>query len=548
MKSVQRKVLIGIVTSALVISTFAGCSAKKEESATDSTGKLKDVTITMLHCWGGAQGSFPTDQINNPVAKEIKAKTGVTINIKGIDSNETEKLNLMFASGDIPDLVNAPYWGTTSGEGQAIKKAAAEGLIMPLEDKLDKYPNVKKLMTVGVAPDFAKYDLNAPEYKGHSYIIPQQTPRSDADITDWAYNVFVRQDILKATGVDNSSIDTSDKLLAFMQKVKDGNFKDVNGKPVIVAGTFSNGWDYNSFLKSFNIDAISDFRQLADGTVTSWEFDPLNNSKALWMRKAISTGLFDPESLTQADAVAKEKLATGRVALVGCHYPSLRDFMNSTLYMAHPEMQYVPVGPLKDAAGLANHQLEKHGRSGFPAMFISKQSKNADAVLRVLDFMNSDAGIKLAYFGVEGKDYTMVNGKPQLTAEMTKAKTSDVKAYNDEGLGFYMNLVGSDPKNSLYPDPVDPNYELAKKYCPITFTDKMSVNYIARSYPKLKDYQDKISTLDWTKEFNKACFAKTDAEAIKILDAYRVKLKADGIDGYTKYIQDQIKGKTNIGF
>ena len=336
--------------------------------------------------------------------------------------------------------------------------------------------------------------------------------------------------------------------MTFRKKIKAGNFKDVNGKAVIVSGTFSAGWDYNSMLKSFNQDTISDFRQLADGTVTTYEFDPLQDKKVLYMRKLISEGLFDPEALTQADAVAKEKLSTGRVAILGSHYPAIRDFMNSTLYKSHPEMQYVPVGPLKDATGQPNHQLEKRGRAGFPAMFIGKNSENVDAVLRVLDYLNSDEGIRLVNFGVEGKNYTMVNGKPQLTAEWAKKKISDPKAFSDEGLGFYANLVGSDPKNSLYPDPIDPNYETAKKFCPIVFTDKTSVNYLARSYPKLKEYQDKIATLDWNKEFNKACFAKTDEQAVKILNDFRAKLKAAGVDDYTKYVQDQVKGKADIGF
>ncbi|MFR6331554.1 MAG: hypothetical protein ACLUOI_23980 [Eisenbergiella sp.] len=33
-----------------------------------------------------------------------------------------EKLNMMFASGDMPDMVNAPYWGGTAGETAIIKK------------------------------------------------------------------------------------------------------------------------------------------------------------------------------------------------------------------------------------------------------------------------------------------------------------------------------------------------------------------------------------------------------------------------------------------
>ena len=218
MKKIKIRLVTTIMSVALMSTTLAGCKSSTPTTNSKSKSGVEEATISYLHCWGGAQGGFPTDQINNTVAKKIKEKTGVTINIKGIDSNETEKLNLMFASGDIPDLVNAPYWGTTSGEGKVIKKAASEGLLMELDGKLDKYPNVKRLLTVGVAKDFAKYDLNPPEYNGHTYIIPQQTPRSEADVVNWAYNVWVRQDILASTGVKAADIDTSDKLYDFQKK------------------------------------------------------------------------------------------------------------------------------------------------------------------------------------------------------------------------------------------------------------------------------------------------------------------------------------------
>lgn len=84
--------------------------------------KFDDVTLNMLICWNGG---FKTaqDQYNNDVAAAIREKIGVTVEFEGIMMSEAEKLNMMFASGDMPDMVNAPYWGGTAGETAIIKKS-----------------------------------------------------------------------------------------------------------------------------------------------------------------------------------------------------------------------------------------------------------------------------------------------------------------------------------------------------------------------------------------------------------------------------------------
>lgn len=546
MKSSKLRVLCLVAGISMMLSVFAGCKDKKKDETANTEG-IKPTEITMLHAWNGGAGSVPDDQVNNPVAKKIKEKTGVTIKIQTITTSETEKLNMMFASGDVPDLVNAPYWGTTGGEGLAIKKAAVEGLLMQLDGLVDKYPNVKRMMTEGISKDFKEFDLEHPDFKGKKYIIPQQTPRGEKDVTQWAYNMFARKDILDALGVKPAEIDTSDKLYELMKKVKAGNFKDTNGKPVIVSGAWHNGWDYSQFLNSFKRRGISSFKKI-DGKLVSYEFDPLENQKAIYMRKLVTEGLFDPEAFTQTDTVAKEKMATGRVAIFGCHYPNLRDFMASTLYKTNPEMKFVVVGPLKDAEGLPNAQVEKKGRSGFPAMFIGKNSKNADAVLRVIDYINSDEGLLLATYGIEGKHHTIVNGVPQLTKEWQDKKKNDNKAFVNEGLSFYGNLIGADPRNSMWPQDKDPEYDAAKAATPLVLIDKVSANYLTRSYPKLQDFKDKTAGFDYNKEFLKAVFAKSDEEAIKILDDYREKLKKAGIEEYVKHVEQEASKRNDIGF
>ena len=50
----------------------------------------------------------------------------------------------MAMTGDIPDIVTAPYWGGDGGETAVIKKAATEGRLAAIEDLLPNYPNISE--------------------------------------------------------------------------------------------------------------------------------------------------------------------------------------------------------------------------------------------------------------------------------------------------------------------------------------------------------------------------------------------------------------------
>lgn len=567
----KTRFLIFLLISLLVVSSFVGCSKEGETSKLDNSanqegekkgsnaednssddvaegGSDEQVTLDFLMCWNGASGQFPDDMVNNPISQELAKKTGVTLNVQTITTSESEKLNTIFAAGEVPDIVNAPYWDTNpGGSGGAIKKAAEEGLLLELDSYMDKYPNVKRMMTEGVSESYVKYDLEHPDYNGKHYIIPQQTPRTDDDVTHWAYNPWVRQDILEALDVDPESIDSSEKLYGLMKKIKDGNFVDINGKPVIVSGTWGNGWNYSDFLRSFSRDTVSDWRNFEDG-ITHWLFDPMEDEKLLFMRKLISEGLFDQEAYTQTDTVAKEKIATGRVAVLSGHYPNLRDFMKQTLYKTNPEMKYVPVGPFINADGKKVTEKESRGRTGSPAIFLGAKCKEPEKALEFIDYINSDEGLLLVTYGIEGVHHTMVDDKPEFTEEWQDIKDNDNSTFVNEGLVFADNFVGADPRKSWWPEDYDSDYDRAKEVTPLEFYDGINANFVARDYPNKQAYEENTAALDYGKEFQRATFEDSDEAALKIINEFRQKMLDAGLDEFIKYMQEEAPKIENIRY
>jgi len=274
--------------------------------------------------------------------------------------------------------------------------------------------------------------------------------------------------------------------------------------------------------------------------------------KLMFMRKLVHEGLFDVEAFSQTDTMAKEKMAIGKIAVFGAQ-SGMGHFQN-TLYKTNPEMKYELLGPLLNKSGKIKTQVEKKGRSGFPVMFLSADTKKADAVLRFIDFCNSEEGWLLATWGVEGVHYTMENGQPKWIPEMKEKFDADPAFKRDQGIGYLGNFIGADSRPSKWPTPeedktiYDKWQDEYKAKLPIVFIDKVSANYLELDWPGLQDYRDKISTLDYQQEFRRAIFAETDEEAIQIIEDIRQKYIDAGILELTEHVAEKAKTRDDIGW
>jgi putative aldouronate transport system substrate-binding protein len=362
----MKKLLILLLTGSLLISTACSSPASasnppaasaSETASTTPEAKdetdtpppvdesvavatpFDDVKLTMLLCWNGGY-KVPTDQYNNQVATKIREKLGITVEFEGIQMSETEKLNLMFASGDMPDIVNAPFWGGNAGETAVIKKGAAEGQLLPIEDYLVKYPNVGRSYDIGViSQKYLETDLEDPIFEGHRYLVPQETPGGESSITNWAYGAFVRGDVPAALGVDVSTIKTSEQLYEFMVQVRDYGFKDVNGNDTIVATTYHEGWDYGRYAESFNAQKLTSYN-LVDGKVVHDFLTQNWLDKNMFIWKLVKEGILDKECFKQTDSQTDEKVGNGTALFFAAQYGvGINSTKLTNLYNTNPEMR-----------------------------------------------------------------------------------------------------------------------------------------------------------------------------------------------------------------
>ena len=91
---------------------------------------LEPITFTMF-----VAGPGEAPPASNKIVKKIQEITGVTIEYEFLVGDMEQKVGIMIASGDYPDLI---------GAGQARGRFLNAGSFVALDDQLPKYPNLWK--------------------------------------------------------------------------------------------------------------------------------------------------------------------------------------------------------------------------------------------------------------------------------------------------------------------------------------------------------------------------------------------------------------------
>lgn len=160
-----------------------------------------------------SQDAGVADWSTMPVLQEMEKLSGIKLEyqLSPIDSFETKK-NLVFASGDLPDMFYAadlkPAEQVTYG---------SQGILIPLEKYIDEgyAPNIKKILDEN--PDVRK-SFTTPD--GHMYALPF----IDKAAVWYRGPMWYNGEFLKALNVEEPK--TTEELYTYLKRVKE---EDPNG-------------------------------------------------------------------------------------------------------------------------------------------------------------------------------------------------------------------------------------------------------------------------------------------------------------------------------
>ena len=550
----MRKILILFI---LLLSSGAliGCDFFEDDVV--SYDDCENINLAVI--WNGISGVYPKNGTDNPVAAKVRQETKINVNFTFYDGFENDNLMRIFAVGkNMPDVIMAPYWGGGDACSATIRQAVEDGLLIPVDEYLEEYaPNLKESWTVGVSENFQQLELSDPVFEGKKYIIPMQTPAAgEENLTNWGYTVYCRDDILKALNVDPNSIHSSNDLYELAKKIKAGDFRDINGNKIIVASTFANGWSYDCYVNSFRSRKnMTNIIQKEDGTL-DWICNSTDLEEEIkFMNKMINEGLFDKTAFTHNENTVVQKMITGGVAMTATIYSKLDQTLSNTLYVEHPEMQYVPLGPIYDANGEAcmpDGYREASGEYGFPVLLVTKDCKDPSLVMKYLNYINSEEGKLLGNLGIEGEDWEYDSEGNIVRTELWKTEFAKNPNYAIERGTKYLYIGMSQvPYHKInqvdYAD--DEIYQKVVSMYPVRTISGTFANSWDDEYAQIEYLRNILSAMSYQTTIESAYCAKSEQEALDILYRYRNNLNSGGyMSGYLKWLAEKVKTKENVIF
>lgn len=484
----MKKVSVAIVGVFIVISmVFGGCSPTGTAGENDSSQRNKvENTAAEGYSLPIVKESFTLKfaTADNPDAahsytqylpawQELEKRTGIKVKFEVTPSDQynTVMQTRLAAGTNLPDLTRLP---------DDPMRYAKNGLIVPLDKLIQKYaPNIQKLFKE--RPDVRKA-LTAPD--GKMYVTAAVVDaRSMVNLN----GLGMRKDWLKKLGLQEPDTigQWYEVLRTFREKDPNRNGK-TDEIPVIaldVKSLYKFGWSFGLHLY------LSDgWYADKNGKVTYEWIDPRLKKWLAEMNKWYKDGLLDPD-LTSAQSSDKYTAkAIGNIGGVGAsdmtmQYPQWNERMAKDFPDAKWEGIVPPKGPVGDRIMEKEQPTEGSNTQGI-YYAITKDCRKPDIVMKWLDYVyaSNDGKILMGNFGIEGKSYTLENGKPEFTDFILK---------NEKGSGLAQWSLGV---NGNFPRILMKEMIEQRFY---RYTDEMkqsekAVKYYVPSFPRILASKEEI--------------------------------------------------------
>ena len=437
-----------ILALVLCISAFASCSKEKEVSL-DDVGKLTYWAVLYPTC------SETLNSYNEMLMyQEISKATGVDVEFihpSGGSSASAEAFQIMLASEELPDMIEATWSTYSGGPEQAIN----DGVIIKLNDYLEEYaPNYYDYMEgeKGKA-NFNLYKKQSITPNGNYYGF-----KSLASFNNKVRNyggLYVRKDKLDEWGLDiPKTIDDWD--LVFETAKKNGferpftTYESVFNLMKNGINTFSGAWGVG---QQYYVD---------NGKVKYGPFEPEYKDYVAKMAEWYKKGYIDPDFITNDTNEMYAAIIHGKsiasYGFVGSALGVLIPAIKETYPDSDFELAACPYPVLKEGemARFSNPGVE----SADPTLAITVQcgKDNPDrylAAIKWADYLYSDEGAVLATYGVEGITHTVEvnkNGEKEYKYTDTIIDHEKIGAHSIDASKYHFMRPANAPGTRYLPE------------------------------------------------------------------------------------------------
>lgn len=369
-------------------SEAAGTPSWKEDTS--------DCTVTWFFAydWYGKQ----FDEVNNAFDKKLYEETGVKLEIQ---TGDTDKLNMLIQTGKLPDII------TLDANSTQRKLLEENGMVQPLDTLRDQY-----------APDLVVPQSMIDWYTasdGHWYSIASYYYGDDNIVDNNGYfethnQNYVRDDILQEIGMTYDDLRTKEGFLNALRAVKEQNIQ-YNGQTVVPYMVL--------FADKADIQVAQQLggsEEDENGNFRSIYTTPEYREAMLLFNQMYREGLLTDASFTVDKSQLEQEVAAGRVfaSTAKTNVSTARD----SLYAMDNNAKILYAGQF---TGDTNDEVmvPANNNMGWTASLINKDAENADRIIRMFAYLNTQEATLDNQWGVGGwvlGDDGLVVRDPELMA------------------------------------------------------------------------------------------------------------------------------------
>lgn len=348
-------------------------------TAADDGSGIKPVTFSF---YGNYDWLTTAPWGENEATKWIQENRKVTVEPVQSGGASAEKLNTMIVSGDLPDVI-------FTDRGSTVERLVQAGRLVALDDYYEKYPNFKKYVKESTLNLLRSED-------GKIYQIPNWYTSGQFGNGGW----MVNKDIYNALG--KPKLETFDDLYQYLLQVRD-KYPDV--VPLEVG---EKGAGLEIMYGGFRENATSKFISLmgypeGDKLLPVYD-DPAFEEMMLYINKLFRERLITQDALQQTQDAVKEKVNTGRVAvMVESNITTYGAEGHRALTAGNPDSGYEIIWPVHKA-GLDKNKVFVSGFEtlGWNVNVITTRAKDPEAIFAYFDWITGPEGQKVLFFGPKG--------------------------------------------------------------------------------------------------------------------------------------------------
>ncbi len=416
----------------MMLTMLAGCGGSSNDDSSSNTGDSSSTstsTSTATEAGSTASGdvkefdmfiAMPGTEINddNEIQQIIADKTGVKVKETWLTGQtDAEAVGTIIAGGDYPDFING---------GDAMMQLYDNDVLVPWDDYLDKYPNLKAFYT---DEEWDKFRMD----DGHIYwmnvfgnTLGESKTTTHNDEAFWIQAKVLEWD-------NYPKIETLDEYFDLLERYYAEHPTMEDGTEIIPYTILCEDWRYfclenaPEFLDGYPNDGsvIVDKENMKIVDYNTTDTAKMYFKK---LNEEYNKGIVDPEFGTQTYDEYISKLSTGRV-LGMCDQNWDFNFTITDVFkqsgLDQEGCSYIPLGLVAEK-GMENRWHTYDDTLNMSSgVAITKDCDDIEAAFQFLDDLCSQEIRDLRFWGVEGVDYEVDENGLFYRTEEQRAKWSD---------------------------------------------------------------------------------------------------------------------------